>query len=119
MSIAGSDAALGEFLLREICDFGSESNIGRCRSTCVVDDVLYAAISAQANRNHVVKFDVGIVRDFNGPGHKHTRIVKDAVDAKAPGFMTGHSAGYLVGSPAVDAGCARIAGLVRRVVGNL
>jgi len=52
----------------------------------------------------VVKLDVGIVRNLNGPGHKDTGIVKDAVDAKAPSFVTGDSVGNLIGSPAIDAG---------------
>ncbi len=66
-----------------------------------------------------MKLDVGIVRNLNGPGDKDTGIVKDAVDAKAPSSVTGHSVGYLIGSPAIDAGCARIASLVGRIVRNL
>src|SRR5882757_10794817 len=55
---------------------------------------------------------------FYGPGQHNVRTQKYAIDPKAPGLVAAHVIRHFVGSPAVGALRAGIAGLIRRIVGD-
>src|ERR1019366_8866509 len=105
--------------LWEVRDFGRETHIRRGCPDRAVDDVRNLTVGADANRDQVVKLHVGVVRSFEGPGQHDAFVTEDAIDAKSPSLVTGHIGRHLVGGPAVGAGCARVARLVRRIVGDL
>src|ERR1035437_9696751 len=105
--------------LWEVRDLGREAHIRRGCPARAVDDVADLAVRAYANRDQVVELDVGVVGSLDGPGQYDAFVPEDAIDAKSPGFVAGNIVGHLVRGPAVRAGCARVARLVRRIVGDL
>src|ERR1019366_7068996 len=105
--------------LWEVRNFGREAHIRRGCPARVVDDVRDLAVGADANRDQVVEPDVGVVGSLKGAGQYDAFVPEDAIDAKSPGFVAGDIFGHLVRGPAVRAGCARVARLVRRIVGDL
>src|SRR5271170_1037055 len=56
------------------------------------------------------------LRHFYGPGQHNVGTQKYTIDPKTPGLVAGHVIRDFVGSPAVGARRARIAGLIRRIV---
>ncbi len=111
--------AVYAFALGIECDFGRHPRVNGSGFAGVVDDMADFAKIAQGHRDHVVELHAGGPRHFYGPGQHNLRTQKDTIDPEAPGLMAGHSIRHFVGSPAVGAGRAGIAGLIRRVVGNL
>src|ERR1017187_203089 len=105
--------------LWEASDLGCQAHIRRGCPARVVDDVRDLAVGADANRDQVVEPDVGVVGSLKGAGQYDAFVPEDAIDAKSPGFVAGDIFGHLVRGPAVRAGCARVARLVRRIVGDL
>src|ERR1017187_10547394 len=105
--------------LWEVRDLGREAHIRRGCPAGVVDDVRDLAVRADAYRDQVVELDVGVVGSFEGPGQHDALVTEHTIDAKSPRFVTGNVVGHLVRGPAVGAGCARVARLVRRIVGDL
>ena len=85
----------------------------------VVDDVADFALVIEGDGDHIVKTNVGVDRDFDGACQVDIGMAEDAVDSEAPGFVAGDGVGYFVGGPAVGAGSTGVAGLVRRIVGDL
>jgi len=105
--------------LWEIRDFGRDAIRGQGGGAAgVVDDVADFAFVVEGDGNHVVKAHVGIDGDFDGSSKHDIGMPEDAVDAKAPGLVTGDGVGDFVGGPAVGIWSAGVAGLVWRIVGN-
>jgi hypothetical protein len=101
------------------CDFGCHPRVNGSGLAGVVDDMADFAKIAQSHRDHVVELHARGLRHFYGPGQHNVRTQKYTIDPEAPGLMAGHSIRYFIGSPAVGAGRAGIAGLIRRIVGDL
>src|ERR1017187_2155036 len=105
--------------LWEVRDFGGEAHVRRGCAARVVDDVRDLAVGADANRDQVVELDVGVVGSFDGTGQHDAFVTEHAIDAKSPSLVTSDIVRHLVRGPSVGAGCARVARLVRRIVGDL
>ena len=106
-------------MLWEARDFGGDSRRGSGGTAGVVDNVADLAEPAESDGDHVVEADVWVGGNFDGTAEHDVWFAKDAVDAESPGFVAGNGVGDFIRCPAVGTGCAREAGLVGGIVGDL